>query len=328
MVISVRKRAVGVFPSRREAEQALHELKNSGFLMDKVSVIARDADKQEDIAGTPVQQKVGDKADEGAAVGAVSGGVVGGLTGLLIGLGSLVIPGVGPIMLAGATATALATTFAGAGIGAAAGSLIGALIGLGIPEERARVYNERVRRGEYLVLVDGTDEEIAQARVILERRGIQEFGIYNHPEERQPTAEGTHRKQAIGYFSLLQDAEAAIQDLRNAGFPLRQISLIHREPVHRETFAGIHLSDRFDPTSLGLSEPHSRFYNERIYQGDYIIIVSGTEAEIQHAATILSQHGVQQWQIYEPNGHVTASTPIRIAEEPAVTIIDHRQEAV
>jgi len=39
----------------------------------------------------------------------VTGGAVGGLTGLLVGLGALAIPGVGPVMLAGATATALAT---------------------------------------------------------------------------------------------------------------------------------------------------------------------------------------------------------------------------
>jgi len=54
---------------------------------------------------------VGNKADE-ALAGAVTGGA-GGLTGLLVGLGALAIPGMGPVMLAGATATALATALSG-----------------------------------------------------------------------------------------------------------------------------------------------------------------------------------------------------------------------
>jgi len=89
----------------------------------------------------------------------VTGGAVGGLTGLLVGLGALAIPGIGPVMLAGATATALASSF-WRGDCAAAGGLLGALVGLGIPEERARVYNSRLSQGDYLVIVDGTDDEI------------------------------------------------------------------------------------------------------------------------------------------------------------------------
>jgi hypothetical protein len=125
---------------------------------------------------------VGNKADEGAATGAVTGGALGGLTGLLVGLGALAIPGIGPIMLAGATATTLATTLAGGAIGAAAGGLVGALIGLGIPEEEARFYNERLSQGDYLVIIDGTDDEIGRAGAILSNRGIQNWGIYDAPD--------------------------------------------------------------------------------------------------------------------------------------------------
>lgn len=180
MALGLNKRAVGVFNTRSEAEHALHELNNSGFPMNKISVIAKD-DKQADIAGVDVQDKVGNKADEGAGAGALTGGVLGGATGLLVGLGALAIPGVGPIVLAGEVATALATTLAGSAIGAAAGGLIGALVGLGIPEEKARNYNDRVSRGHYLVMVDGSDAEIARAEAILTGRGIEDFAIYDIP---------------------------------------------------------------------------------------------------------------------------------------------------
>ncbi len=175
------RRAIGTFPTRAAAEQALHELRDSGFTMDQVSVVAQDSRQSDTIAGADISDRADNKADDGAKVGAVSGGALGGLTGLLVGIGALAIPGVGPIMLAGAAATALASTIAGGAIGAVAGSLLGGLIGMGIPEERARVYNDRVSAGEYLVIVDGTDAEISRAEAILSHRGIEEWGIYDIP---------------------------------------------------------------------------------------------------------------------------------------------------
>lgn len=79
----------------------------------------------------------------------------------------------------GAVATALATTAAGGAIGAAAGGIVGGLVGLGIPENEARVYSDRFQRGDYLVIIDGTEAEIYQAEAILKRRGIEEFAIYD-----------------------------------------------------------------------------------------------------------------------------------------------------
>ena len=127
MVLGQHKRAVGVFSTRREAELALRELRDSNFPMDRVSVIAQEGDKIDNIAGADVRDEIRDpddnKADDGAKTGALAGGTLGGLTGLLVGLGTLALPGIGPVMLAGATATAIATTLAGGAIGAAAGSL-------------------------------------------------------------------------------------------------------------------------------------------------------------------------------------------------------------
>ncbi|MEH1900118.1 MAG: histidine kinase [Nostoc sp.] len=264
MVVGVHKRGVGVFSNRRDVEHALHELKKVGFDMDRVSVITQDGDK-DDIAGAEVRDRVGDKSDEGAKVGAATGGALGGLTGLLVGLGTLAIPGIGPIMLAGAAATTLATTLAGAGIGAVAGSLLGALIGLGIPEERARVYDERVRRGHYLVILDGTDTEILRAETILRQQGVEEFGIYENPNATNastdyvtPTPTGTDyvtptpsaaysgaARRAIGVFSHRRDAEAALTELRDAGFPLSTVSIIAKD-TDGQGIAGVDVDRNVD----------------------------------------------------------------------------------
>jgi hypothetical protein len=148
--------------------------------MDDVSVVGKDAGSHNQIAGVEMSNKAtGNKADEGAATGAATGAALGGLGGLLVGLGALAIPGIGPVMAGGALATALATTATGGAIGAAAGGLTGALVGLGIPEERARYYNDRVNHGDYLVMLDGSDEELRRAQPILARHGIQDWGFYD-----------------------------------------------------------------------------------------------------------------------------------------------------
>ncbi|MCF2151226.1 hypothetical protein IQ276_033390 [Desmonostoc muscorum LEGE 12446] len=308
MILSQNQRVIGVFTHRRDVEQALHELKDSGLAMEKVSVVVQNADSNHEIAN-------GDKADEGATVGGLSGGAVGGLTGLLVGLGTLAIPGVGPIMLAGAAATALVTTLVGASIGAATGTFAGALVGWGMSEEQARAYNERVEHGQYLIIVDCTSLEIAKVEAILQRWGIEEFGIYEHFNTEYettnylntttsvsaiPNKSGILTKYAINYFDRIDHAEAAINDMLVVGFPVSQISLISKDFPQLIGSTGVILSDRFDAVRLGIPDEWARFYNEQIEQGNYILIVSGTDNELDPASLILGKYGVQECQIYDP----------------------------
>lgn len=173
------RRAVGLFYSRDEAEAALRALKDDGFNMNRVNVIAKNADEVTQSAGVDVGYDEGDNAAEGAGAGATTGTVLGGIGGLLVGLGTLAIPGVGPIIVAGEAATTIATTLAGAGIGAAAGGIIGGLVGMGIPEDKAKIYSDRVGSGSYLVMVNGSDDDITRAERILRDNGIEEYGVYD-----------------------------------------------------------------------------------------------------------------------------------------------------
>ncbi|MEH2464146.1 MAG: histidine kinase [Nostoc sp.] len=262
----VERRAIGVFSHRRDAEAALTDLRDAGFPMSRVSIIAKDANGQ-GIAGVDVDRTAGagNKADDGAKTGAATGGVLGGLTGLLVGLGTLAIPGIGPVILGGAAATALATTVAGGAIGAAAGGIVGALVGLGIPEDKARVYGDRFQRGDYLIIIDANEAEIHQAEAILRRRGIEEFAIYDGTDlgenrssldratdygtpvvnsdrtnySTTPTAaRSSVERRAIGVFSHRRDAEAALTDLRDSGFPISKVSIIAKD-ANGQGIAGV-----------------------------------------------------------------------------------------
>jgi hypothetical protein len=60
--------------------------------------------------------------------------------------------------------------------------LVRTLTDLGIPEKQARVYSDRLHQGDYLVIVDGTEDEIGRAEGIFSDRGIQDWSVYNSPQ--------------------------------------------------------------------------------------------------------------------------------------------------
>lgn len=183
MVVSDKRRAFGVFSNRQEAEQALNELKASGFPIDQVSVIAKEAEHDDQLSGAQMSDRIGD-GDAGAGTG-VAGDIAtnSALGSVLIGLGSLAIPGIGVMIAAGGVATALAASVAASGIEAAAfEGLVRAIADLGIPPEQARTYSDHLYRGDYLIIVEGTDEEIHRAEAVLSNRGIQDWGIYSSPK--------------------------------------------------------------------------------------------------------------------------------------------------
>ena len=175
MALSQYQRAFGIFTNARDLQSAFNELEAAGFPMDRISAIARDPQAET----VEVREVPGNKAQDGTTIGAIAGASVGGSLGLAVGLATAaILPGVGPAVLIGAAATALATTLTGGIMGATAGGLIGALIGYGIPEEQATLYRDRIYRGDYLVMVEGTEADIRQAEAILSRWDIQELRIY------------------------------------------------------------------------------------------------------------------------------------------------------
>jgi uncharacterized protein (TIGR02271 family) len=152
------KTIVGLFDTFTEAQGAVQALVNKGFPRDNISIAANNA------TGEYTQSTASSEEWSGTATGAAAGATIGGIGGLLVGLGTLAIPGVGPIVAAGPLIAALT----GAGVGAVAGGLIGALTDIGVPEEEAGYYAEGVRRGGTLVTVNAEDGMVDRAVDILE----------------------------------------------------------------------------------------------------------------------------------------------------------------
>jgi hypothetical protein len=168
------KYGIGVFHSGQRAVQALDELRNTGFLMNKISVLAQSPAHDEPL-GDANKSKLTLTPTGGAAAGAASGATTGGLLALIAGLGVLLVPGFGLAL----AAESLITVFLGGGACAAAGGFIGALRGWFLPEEAAIFYNDEVSKGVYIVTVKGTENEIRRAKPILTRWSVRQWRVYN-----------------------------------------------------------------------------------------------------------------------------------------------------
>ena len=155
------KAVIAIATSEDQAVRIVEQLKAAGFSNNDVSVLLPDRAGSRDFA-----HEHHTKAPEGAATGAVVGGLAAGALGWLVGIGSLAIPGVGPLIAAGPIMAALS----GAAAGGAVGGLAGALVGLGIPEYEAKQYEGKVKNGNILISVHTDDSKQRQiAKEIFER---------------------------------------------------------------------------------------------------------------------------------------------------------------
>lgn len=174
MASSQLKHAIGTFPNRLSAEQALMELRDTGFPMNKISVITKNSEPDKPLGGEDTSERPVTRS-EGVTLGAALGAATGGLLPLAGGLGALLVPGIGLVL----AAESVLAVLLGSGAVAAFGGLIGALQGWFIPEEQARAYNDRVSQGDYLVTLESTEDDIRRAEPVLSRWGIQEWRVYN-----------------------------------------------------------------------------------------------------------------------------------------------------
>ncbi|MEH2463758.1 hypothetical protein [Nostoc sp.] len=285
MTLENERRTIGVFAKCSDAQLALQELKASNFPMHNVSVIARNAEEQSDIAGVEVKERTGNISSIDAAR-AVTGSALGGLTGLLVGLVLWVIPGIGQVILAGAEATAITTTLTG--------GLPGILLSLGIPKEQAQGYSDLVCKGYFLVIVTGIDIEIRIAKRIFNRRDIQQWGVY------QPYSTPNSRyKQAVGIFYTRQDAKRALTELRSAGFPMSQISIIAKNISNLNDILEVNISGSQDNyTTLGIPDELARYYDHQVSLSHYVVVIKGTDIYIAGARAILESNNIQDFSVY------------------------------
>ncbi|MGI6147827.1 MAG: hypothetical protein GX195_04965 [Firmicutes bacterium] len=156
---------IGVFRDVKSAEEAVRTLRNKGFDKNEISIIAKDDKRRTGKQDMEVGGEMG-MGQENISDGTAWGGALGGVAGLLAGVGALAIPGIGPIVAAGPLAGALS--------GAVTGGVAGGLIDLGIPEERGRQYENELKQGGVLAVVETSDDKVNEASEILRQNGAKD----------------------------------------------------------------------------------------------------------------------------------------------------------
>lgn len=152
----------GVFPDARTAERAVLALRERGLNGSRTTLLCPGTSEME------AARKVPTDGTESPGMGGAVGSVIGGALGLAT--ASLVLPGVGTIMVAGM----LAAGAAGAATGHAAGETLERKLGTGLPRDELDVYAEALRRGRAVVVAGGdTEEEVDKIRQTFEEVGAE-----------------------------------------------------------------------------------------------------------------------------------------------------------
>lgn len=167
---------VGVFSNRQDAEKAVKALRDQGFEKE-ISIAAKDDRKKGGQGQGRADMEAGNEDGMGmgnmgnVGDGTAWGGALGGVTGLLAGVGALAIPGIGPIVAAGPLAAALT--------GAVAGGVAGGLLDMGIPEEEGKAYEEDIKQGRVLAVVEADESRADTAEDLLREMGADRVKRYH-----------------------------------------------------------------------------------------------------------------------------------------------------
>jgi hypothetical protein len=151
---------IAVYNSHSEAEQAVAKLGAASFDIKKVSIIGKDYHTEESVVG---YYSTGDRMKSWGGIGAFWGGI----WGLLVGAGFFLIPGVGPVLVAGPFLAALIGALESAAVVGGLSALAAGLVSLGIPKDRAIKYEAEIKADKFVLAVHGAGEELERARAIL-----------------------------------------------------------------------------------------------------------------------------------------------------------------
>jgi len=169
--LSEKQSVVGVFNSHDEAEEAVKGLQRSGLDMKRLSIVGKDFHSEEHVVG---YYNTGDRMAFWGKLGAFWGG----LWGLLFGTAFLWVPGIGAVLVGGPLVAAIVGGLEGAAVVGGLSAVGAGLYSLGIPKNSVLSYESALRADKYLLIANGTAEEVARAREIMDRAKATESAIH------------------------------------------------------------------------------------------------------------------------------------------------------
>jgi uncharacterized membrane protein len=170
---------VAIYETHSQAEEAVKELQRAGFNMKKMSIVGKDYHTDEHVVG---YYNTGDRMKYWGKMGAFWGGI----WGMLFGAAFFVIPGLGPILVAGPLVAWIIGALEGAVVVGGLSALGAGLYSIGIPKNSVVKYESALKSDKFLLLAHGTASEVAKARDIIQTTRPVEVNL--HTAEREQPA--------------------------------------------------------------------------------------------------------------------------------------------
>ena len=162
---------VAVYNDHVQAEQAVDQLKRLGFDMTKLSIVGKDYHTEENVVG---YYNAGDRMKYWGRMGAFWGGV----WGLLFGAAFFVVPGIGPVLVAGPVAAWIVAALEGAAVVGGLSAIGAGLYSIGIPKDSILQYEVALKADKFLLIAHGTADEVAKAKETIERTSPVEVNVH------------------------------------------------------------------------------------------------------------------------------------------------------
>ena len=166
---------VAVYNSHSDAEKAVKELQKSGFDMKKLSIVGKGYHTEESVVG---YYNTGDRMKHWGKYGAFWGG----LWGLLFGSALFVLPGIGPVLVAGTLVAAIVGGLEGAAVVGGLSAIGAGLYSFGIPKNSVIEYETAIKNDKFVLVAHGTADEVEKARSVLQ--STKPVTLEKHPGEK------------------------------------------------------------------------------------------------------------------------------------------------
>ena len=152
--------AVSICNSHQEAEAAIQTLKKFGFDVKKLSLIGKGYHSEEHPVGF---YSTGDKIRAWGSTGAFWGSI----WGILMAPAVFLLPPLGMVAMAGPIVSVVISALEGAVLVGGLSAVGAALSQLGVSKEQVIVYETALKADKYVLMVHGSDDEVARAKSIL-----------------------------------------------------------------------------------------------------------------------------------------------------------------
>ena len=148
------KSVIGIYDTHEIAVGAIKELQKADFPFDQLTIMGQSelVDSRAQLKSSLVEKEI------------TIGGVVGSILGALNGVGIFLVPGLGFLVGWGV----LIGGFVGFEAGILGGGIVAVLTSIGIEITGATKYEEHLKAGKFMIIIQGSQREVDFAKSILE----------------------------------------------------------------------------------------------------------------------------------------------------------------